>query len=397
MIPLLILIFLTFISLGLPDAVLGAAWPAMRADFGLPYGYAGVIAAITCAATVASSLLSARLVAWLGVGRLVFVSTLLTAAALVLYAYTSSLYWLLVVTIPLGFGGGAIDAAVNNYVSTHYRAGHLNLLHAFWGVGAMTGPLIIAHQLSPEPFWTIPFLAARGWQQGYLILGGVQFAIAVLLLLHLKSWRRPASSSDPARQETAVLSNRQALRQKGVMTQMIACFSYCALEIGTGLWLSSFLVVGYGLPASVAAFWVAMFYFGITGGRFLCGVISDRIQGTVLGRGGLALVGCGVGLTLMSRDVIFVQIGVVLIGLGCAPIFPAILHQTPKRFGAAASQTVMGLSMASAYLSVTITPLLIGLIATQHSIVILPQLLLVFGLSILFHTEKLNKMAGVAA
>ena len=382
MIPFLLVIFITFISLGLPDAVLGAAWPEMRGDFGLSLGYAGVIAAITCAATVCSSLLSARLVAWLGIGRLVLFSCFLTASALIAYSMTASIYVIVLVTIPLGFGGGAIDAAVNNFVSTHYRASHLNLLHGFWGVGAMTGPLIIAHTLS----------SGGGWQSGYLAIGLIQAAIGVLLLVKVKAWSIPSVSLSADEPSPAIISNQTAIGLRGVPAQMLACFSYCALEITTGLWIASFLVVQFELPISQAAFWSAMFYFGITGGRFISGVIADYFQGQVLAKIGMAVVALGVGFTLISEDLIFVQIGIILIGLGCAPIFPAILKEVPHRFGHDISQTIMGLSMASAYLSITISPLAIGWVASHVTLSILPQILLVFGLVLLMALTRLNKV-----
>ena len=382
MLPLLLVIFITFISLGLPDAVLGAAWPEMRGDFGLSLGFAGVIAAITCAATVCSSLLSARLVAWLGIGRLVLFSCFLTASALIAYSMTASIYVIVLVTIPLGFGGGAIDAAVNNFVSTHYRASHLNLLHGFWGIGAMTGPLIIAHYLS----------TGGGWQSGYLAIGLIQAAIGVLLLAKVKAWSTPSVSLSADEPSPAIISNQTAIGLRGVPAQMLACFSYCALEITTGLWIASFLVVQFELPVSQAAFWSAMFYFGITGGRFISGVIADYFQGQVLAKIGMAVVALGVGFTLISEDLIFVQIGIILIGLGCAPIFPAILKEVPHRFGHDISQTIMGLSMASAYLSITISPLAIGWVASHVTLSILPQILLVFGLVLLMALTKLNKV-----
>ena len=390
---LLVVIFITFISLGLPDAILGAAWPEMRSDFSLSIGYAGVIAAITCAATICSSLLSGRLVAWIGIGRLIFLSCLLTASALIAYSMTSSFYMLLMITLPLGFGGGAIDAAVNNYVSIHYRSGHLNMLHGFWGVGAMTGPLVVAYNLGN----------GHGWQISYLTLGLFQAIIAMALLFKIKAWSSSSISTHDADALTHDKSqsrsgaanpykgNRDALKLQGVPAQMLASFSYCALEITMGLWISSFLVMLFDLTIANAAFWVAIFYMGITGGRFLSGFIADYFDGLVLARIGIMILCCGLGAIILNKNLSLIQIGIVLTGLGCAPIFPAILKQTPLRFGQDYSQTIMGLSMASAYFSITITPLLIGWIASQTTLTILPQILVFFGAVLLASMESLNK------
>lgn len=397
MLPLIVVIFLTFISLGLPDAVLGAAWPEMRRDFGLPVGHAGVIAAVTCAATICSSLLSSRLVAWFGLGKLVFFSCLLTASALLAYSMTSSFYLLLLITIPLGFGGGAIDAAVNNFVSVHYRAGHLNMLHGFWGVGAMIGPLIVAQYLAQ----------GQGWQDGYLTLALFQAGIALILLFKLKAWSLPKQSLNTVSAMTSdqsekmsdtkkpYMTNKDALRLRGVTAQMLACFSYCALEITMGLWISSFLVVHFEMAISDAAFWAAVFYMGITGGRFISGAVADYIDGQILARIGIFILCSGLAFILLIGQLFFIQIGILLIGLGCAPIFPAILKETPSRFGHNYSQTIMGLSMASAYFSITITPLFIGWMAGLVTLSFLPQVLFIFGAVLLASTESLNKIKSI--
>ena len=397
MLPLIVVIFLTFISLGLPDAVLGAAWPEMRRDFGLPVGHAGVIAAVTCAATICSSLLSSRLVAWFGLGKLVFFSCLLTASALLAYSMTSSFYLLLLITIPLGFGGGAIDAAVNNFVSVHYRAGHLNMLHGFWGVGAMIGPLIVAQYLAQ----------GQGWQDGYLTLALFQAGIALILLFKLKAWSLPKQSLNTVSAMTSYqsekmsdtkkpyMTNKDALRLRGVPAQMLACFSYCALEITMGLWISSFLVVHFEMAISDAAFWAAVFYMGITGGRFISSAVADYIDGQILARIGIFILCSGLAFILLIGQLFFIQIGILLIGLGCAPIFPAILKETPSRFGHNYSQTIMGLSMASAYFSITITPLFIGWMAGLVTLSFLPQVLFIFGAVLLASTESLNKIKSI--
>ena len=362
----LALIYASFVSLGLPDAVLGAAWPVMGPELAVPDGYAGLASMVVAGGTVASSLLSDRLLGRFGTGRVTAASVGLTAAALLGYAVAPGFGWILVLAVPLGLGAGAVDAGLNHFVALHYGARHMNWLHCFWGLGAMLGPLVLAGVLETP----------GGWRTGYGILSAAQWALAVLLALTLPLWKRFGDDGGPARTAAPRPSPGRVLGRPGALAQLLAYFFYCAIEGTTGLWAASYLVRGRGVAAAVAAGWVSVYYLGITGGRFLSGCATRWCSTDSLIRLGEGLAMGGMALLALPLPVGVCPVGLCLIGLGYAPVYPGLMHQTPRRFGEDVSQTMIGMQMACAYLGSTLTPPLFGAMASALDVRALPWFLL---------------------
>ncbi|MEL0636067.1 MFS transporter [Marinomonas sp. TI.3.20] len=378
---LLCVIYLAFISLGLPDAVLGASWPVMGEVLNASPEFAGVVALIISAGTVMSSLLATRMIHYMGIGKLVALSVLLTAIALIGFSLAEHSWVLALLAIPLGVGGGAVDAALNNFVAVHFKAKHMNYLHSFWGVGAMTGPLIMAHYLTFQ----------NGWRDGYEIIAITQFSLVIVLFSALPLWKKmlfkTASEADVS---PPFVGNMAVLKKNGVWLQLMMFFCYCAIESGTGLWAASFLTTQRSITAGDAAFWVAMYYMGITLGRFLCGAITEKMPEETLVRLGVIGILLGCIMLVLTLSAMWAKFGLILIGLGCAPIYPNTIHMTPKRFGSAASQAIISLSMAVAYMGIMAVPPLLGVVANLVGFVSFPIILLLLGAIILFTTERLR-------
>ncbi|WP_246611960.1 MFS transporter [Agarivorans aestuarii] len=323
MLLLLAIIYLAFISLGLPDSLLGSSWPIMRGDLNASLEFAGVISIVVSAGTVVSSLLSTRVTHRFGTGKVVAFSVLMTALALFGFSLSLNPWVLVLLAVPLGLGAGAVDAALNNFVAINYKAKHMNYLHSFWGVGATAGPLIMALYLSQ----------LQGWREGYATISYIQFALVAVLLLALPLWKRATSESLAAGgEQPAPISNRNAVTIKGVKLQLLTFFCYCSLEAGTGLWAASYLISKQQVSAANAAFWTAMYFLGITLGRFICGFVSERIAEDKLVRAGVLSILVGVVLLLIPGGAMLAKIGLMLIGFGCAPIYPNTIHLTPQRF-----------------------------------------------------------------
>lgn len=386
MISLLIVIYLSFISLGLPDSLLGSAWPVMRADLGADFTVAGYIIMTVQACTIVSSLLSNRLLLRFGTGRITLVSVAMTAAALFGYSLAPSVGWLFVCAVPLGFGGGNVDAALNHFVAQHYAAKHMSWLHCFWGVGATTGPAIMALMLAQ----------GAGWRTGYTTIAIIQAVLVVVLLLSLPLWKRaaPAPTAAPADEAEAsapVRGNREALRVPLVKLALVSFVFFCATETTAGLWTSSYLVATHGVSGAEAARAVSLFYGGITGGRFISGFLAMTLASHVLIRAGQLTCVLGAGLLMLPISPTVAVAGIALIGLGTAPIFPSMLHETPRRFGAAAAQAVMGLQMAFAYVGSTCFPPLFGALASRTGLALFPYYLLACSVAMLAASEVLQR------
>lgn len=369
---LLVLIYLAFIGLGLPDSLLGAAWPQLRIDIGAPLSGAGMVSMIVTAGTIVSSLVSARVIRRFGTGKVTAVSTALTAAALLGYAFAPAYCWLCIMAIPLGLGAGAVDAALNNFVALHYKAHHMSWLHCFWGLGATAGPILLS-----------VFLARpQGWRTGIRSIGLLQLALVVVLTVSLPLWRKVTEKNEIGSDATSEpVSNREALRLRGLPAALLTFFCYCGAELGCGLWASSFLVASRGVAPAQAAGWVSLYYAGITAGRFFSGFAMHRLTCPAMIRlGGLtSLAGCV--MLVLPLPTVFSAVALVLIGLGCAPVYPCMIHETPARFGEANSQTAMGLQMATAYCGSTLMPPLLGLLAQLVSVTVFPWFLMIlFGL-----------------
>lgn len=369
---LLVLIYLAFIGLGLPDSLLGAAWPQLRIDIGAPLSGAGMVSMIVTAGTIVSSLVSARVIRRFGTGKVTAVSTALTAAALLGYAFAPAYWWLCIMAIPLGLGAGAVDAALNNFVALHYKAHHMSWLHCFWGLGATAGPILLS----------VFLVRPQGWRTGIRSIGLLQLALVVVLTVSLPLWRKVTEKNEIGSDATSEpVSNREALRLRGLPAALLTFFCYCGAELSCGLWASSFLVASRGVAPAQAAGWVSLYYAGITAGRFFSGFAMHRLTCPAMIRlGGLtSLAGCV--MLVLPLPTVFSAVALVLIGLGCAPVYPCMIHETPARFGEANSQTAMGLQMATAYCGSTLMPPLLGLLAQLVSVAVFPWFLMVlFGL-----------------
>lgn len=380
---LLAVIYLAFIGLGLPDSLLGAAWPMIYPQFGVSVSSMGIISMIISAGTICSSLNSSRLTRALGAGRVTVLSTALTAIALLGFGLSRSLWQLCLWAVPYGLGAGSVDAALNNYVALHYASRHMSWLHCMWGVGTIIGPSLMSLALT----------GGFGWGGGYLLTALVQGLIVAVLLLSLPLWGRRSTQEEPAA-ETASLSLREVLAIPGAKEAMLCFFGYCALESTAGLWAASYLTLARGVPAQTAAGCAALFYLGITAGRAASGWIAPRLGDDGMIRLGLGGIGLGLAALVLPGPQVLALAGLVVIGLGCAPIYPSIIHSTPAHFGAARSQAVIGVQMASAYVGSMAMPPLFGLMARQITPALFPlYLLALLGLMAWMHHQLVRKAA----
>lgn len=380
---LLGVIYLAFISLGLPDSLLGSAWPSIYGELGVPVSYAGIISMIISAGTIVSSLNSDRLTHKLGPGRVTAVSVAMTALALFGFS-TSSAFWMLCLwAIPYGLGAGSVDAALNNYVALHYASRHMSWLHCMWGVGTLVGPNLISYALS----------GGQGWQMGYRLISLMQLALTVVLVVSLPLWKRQAAARED---ETSaqVLRLGQVAKIPGAKSAVLGFFCYCALEQTAGLWAGSYMVLHSGLSAERAARLVGLFYIGITAGRAACGFMTTALGDVRMIRLGqvVILAGCAALLLPVGWSV---QVGLVLVGLGCAPIYPSIIHATPARFGAGRSQSLIGLQMASAYVGTCVMPPVFGFLSEHLSIGLFPFYLLAILVVMVCSNERANRITGL--
>lgn len=381
---LLALIYLAFISLGLPDALLGSAWPTIYPILGVPVSYAGVVSMIIAGGTIISSLNAGRVIRRFGTGLVTAVSVLMTAVALFGFSFSSEFWMLCLWAIPYGLGAGAVDTALNNFVALHYASRHMSWLHCFWGVGASIGPYIMGYSLSTR----------NSWEGGYTIVGIFQIILTAILFFSLPVWNKQAQvKSEGNSIHHRHLSIREALQIRGVKQVLLGFFGYCALETTTGLWASSYLVLNRGIAVEAAARWASLFYLGITFGRFLNGFITDRVGNRNMIRIGLAVISVGLLAVIAPvKNDLVPLIGLVVIGLGCAPIYPCIIHETPRSFGEENSQAIIGIQMASAYTGSTFMPPVFGFLAKSFTIALYPFYLLLFLGLMVFMTEWLNRL-----
>jgi len=382
---LLTIIYIAFISLGLPDALLGSAWPVMQAHLDVPIHYAGIVSMIIAAGTIVSSLMSDRLTKKMGVGLITAVSVFMTAMALFGFSVSDSFWMLCLWAIPYGLGAGAVDAAINNYVAVHYTSRHMNWLHCFWGIGAMTGPYIMG------------FYLTRGleWNSAYRAVALIQIIFSVAVFISLPLWKKREQDSSGKPAPTKRLS--QVLRIKGVKYILLAFFGYCALESTTGLWASTYLVYHRGIGAETAALFASLFFMGITAGRFISGFISNKLGDKLMIKIGISLIFVGiVAVWLPLRTDLLSLAGLMIIGLGCAPVYPAIIHSTPENFGVENSQAIVGVQMASAYTGSALMPPLFGVIAGTAGMHIYPIILLGFAVLMLAMIVLLNKSIAIS-
>lgn len=381
---LLAIIYLSFISLGLPDALLGAAWPIMHVDLGVPVSLAGGISLIISAGTVVSSLMSDRMTKWLGAGKVTAFSVAMTALALFGFS-TSRSYWLLCLwAIPYGLGAGSVDASLNNYVALHYSSRVMSWLHCMWGLGASVGPYIMG----------IALTGGMGWNLGYGIISALQVVLTAALFLSLPLWKKRKDEPGENGEKAKPLTLKQIYSIRGAKEIMVAFFCYCALEQTAMLWGSSYLVMHVGMDEEIAAKLASLFVIGITVGRFLSGFLTARINDINMIRLGQGIITAGVVVMLLPFGEMVSMAGLLMIGLGCAPVYPCVIHSTPDHFGEENSQAIIGVQMASAYVGICIMPPLFGIIANHISASLLPFYLIAINVVMTVMCERLNRKCG---
>ena len=385
---LLLIIYLAFISLGLPDSLLGSAWPAMYQEFSVPVSYAGGISMIIAVGTIVSSLQSDRLTRQWGTGKVTAASVCMTAVALFGFSVSHSYAALCLWAIPYGLGAGSVDASLNNYVALHYASRHMSWLHCMWGVGASLGPYVMGYALT----------GGQGWNMGYRYIAVLQIALTAILIFSLPLWKKQGGNTTEqtdGKETTKPLSLRQIIQIPGAKEVMITFFCYCALEQTTGLWASSYLVLRRGLSPETAAGFASLFFIGITVGRALSGFLTLKLNDTQMIRLGQGFILSGIALLLLPFGNTGSLSGLILIGLGCAPVYPSIIHATPEHFGADQSQAMIGVQMASAYVGTCFMPPIFGFIANHISVSLFPfYLLSILALMAAMHEKMLPKVSA---
>lgn len=378
---LLALIYLAFISLGLPDSLLGAGWPVMHTELGVSVSFMGIISMVISGGTIVSSLLSDKLTHKFGTRTVTVTSVLLTVAALFGFSFSGSFSMLIIFAVPYGLGAGAIDAALNNYVALHYKAKHMSWLHCFWGVGAIISPFIMSFALKN-----------LNWNSGYRIVGFIQLAIALLLLVTLPVWKINKTESTA---DTNRVGLTAALKIKGVPFLLIGFFAYCAAEATAMYWASTYFTEVKGISGDRAASFAALFYIGITLGRFASGFITERLGDRRMILLGTGILACGIMILLIPVQSYMTAFAAFLvIGFGCAPIYPCIIHSTPANFGAENSGAIIGIQMASAYVGSTFIPPLFGLFGNAVGFSVMPVYLLAFFALMIIMTEATFRITG---
>ncbi len=371
---LLALIYLAFISLGLPDSLLGSGWPSMHLELGVPVSCMGIVSMVISGGTIVSSLLSDRLTRKLGTPVVTVVSVFLTVAALFGFSVSNRFPMLILFAVPYGLGAGAIDAALNNYIALYYKAKHMSWLHCFWGVGTIISPFIMSYALTNLT-----------WKSGYRIVGFLQLAIALLLLITLPVWKINKSKTEEKDKSIGLVG---ALKIKGVPTLLIGFFAYCAIEATTMQWASTYFVEVKGIGAERAAGLASLFYIGITVGRFVSGFITDKIGDRGMIRIGTSILILGIAaLFIPTKSFAVAFVSFLVIGFGCGPIYPCIIHSTPYNFGAENSGAIIGIQMASAYVGSTFIPPIFGLLGNSVSFSIMPLYLLSFVVLMIIMVE----------
>ena len=376
---LLPIIYVAFISLGLPDSLLGSAWPSMYPQLGVPVSYAGIIYMIISLGTIISSLNSDRLTRALGTGKVTAISVGMTAAALFGFSVSGQFWMLCLWAIPYGLGAGSVDAALNNYVALHYESRHMSWLHCMWGIGTMISPMVMGAALA----------GGMPWTSGYRYIALFQILLTAVLFVSLPLWQKRTVGTSGEEAAPTALTFGQVLHLPGAKEVMLCFFCYCALETTAGLWASSYLTLSRGVPAGTAASFASLFYIGITAGRAACGFLTLKFNDVQMIRMGHGILAVGVLALLVPGPQVLALAGLVLVGLGCAPIYPSIIHSTPDHFGAERSQAVIGIQMASAYVGNLAMPPLFGLLANNITPALFPFYLLVLLLLMVFMHEQL--------
>lgn len=364
---LLILIYIAFISLGLPDSLLGSGWPAIHLELNIDNSYMGFVSMVISFGTIISSLLSSKLISRIGTRFVTLGSVFLTVIALFGFSFSKEFWMLIVFAIPYGLGAGAVDSALNSYVAVHYKAKHMSWLHCFWGAGTIISPFIMGYALT-----------SSSWQDGYRIVGFIQLGIALLLFVTLPVWKVNKSEEE---KQTKQVSTFSCLKIKGVIFVLIGFFAYCALEATAMQWASTYFVEVKGVDKERSAMLASLFYIGITFGRFISGFFIDKI-----GDKKAIIIGCSflfLGIILLSLPINCFPLAIssfIILGFGCGPIYPCFIHSTPTNFGNENSSSIVGLEMTSAYIGTTFMSPLFGLLGNRFGFKIMPIYLIFFAL-----------------
>ncbi|MBQ7603698.1 MAG: MFS transporter [Clostridia bacterium] len=380
---LTIVIYVAFVSLGLPDSLLGSAWPVMHGDIGAAVSAAGAVSMIISVCTIISSLFSVRIVKRIGSGLLVAISVLTTSVAMICFSFATSVWQLFIFAIPYGLGAGAIDSCLNNYVALHLSARHMSWLHCCWGIGATVSPYIMGFSLGTE----------ASWHGGYRFVALIQLIIAVSMFAAVPLWKKSERSLEDggADSEQIVLSIPGVFRLKGVAAFFLGFLFYCALENLPMVWASTYFCDVYGTDSEKAAFFASMFYIGMTVSRLFCGFISEKLGDRLLIRGGLlSALAASLLISAPLRNSIPAAVGFVLAGIGCGPVYPCIIHSTPSYFGRKYSGSIIGVQMGFAYIGTTSAPYLFGKLSEFLSMRSLPFVMVAFAALSLFFTEYTN-------
>lgn len=377
---LLSIIYLAFISLGLPDSLLGASWPTLHVSFDVPISYMGIISMIISLGTVLSSLFSERLTARFGTRIVTTASVLLTAVALFGFSTVTEFYQICLLGIPYGLGAGAIDAALNNYVASHYNSRHMSWLHCFWGVGTIISPYIMSFAL-----------VNSGWQNGYRTVSYIQLGIFIIMLIAMPLWKVNSDKFEGQEEKKAPLGIRGAMKIKGVPYVLLGFFAYCAAECTAMLWASSYLEDAIGLTKDEAAAFGSLFFIGITLGRFVSGFITEKLGDMRMIRLGTIIALTGTALTVIPVEICGI-LGFIIMGIGCAPIYPCIIHMTPNNFGKDNSAAIIGIQMASAYIGGLLAPAAFGIVADNISLRLMPLYLAFFFILMITMLAKTTKI-----
>lgn len=381
---LLPVIYLTFVGLGLPDSALGAAWPSMYGGLGAGVSWAGLVSAIICLGTIVSSVASVFVVRRLGTGKTSAVSVVMTAAGLMGFSLCTEFWQLCLWAVPYGLGAGAIDAALNSYVAIHYASRHMSWLHCMWGVGCSTGPVVMGYAINHST-----------WNNGYRTIALFQIVLTLILFFSLPLWQKP--SADASADENSVPEQRsfsRLIRVPGVKEVLTCFFCYCAVESTAGMWAASYCTLFRGIDAKRAASWASLFYVGITIGRFFCGFITMKLNDQKMIRLGQAVIAVGTILMLLPLGDSLLFIGLILIGLGCAPIYPSIIHETPANFGADLSQGIIGIQMAFAYVGTCLMPPVFGVLGQHISFGLYPVFLMAILILMVVMAERMHRVTA---
>ena len=378
---LLAIIYLSFISLGLPDALLGAAWPTMSTELGVPISWAGAISMIIAGGTIVSSLLSDRVTRRFGTARVTAFSVAMTALALFGFSISRAYWMFLIWAIPYGLGAGSIDAALNNYVAIHYASRHMSWLHCMWGLGASVGPYIMGFALT----------GGLGWHMGYRYVSVIQILLTVALFFSIPLWKRRDRNASSGENSGKALNMGQIFAIPGAREVLIAFFCYCAAEQTAILWGSTYLVNCHGMAKETAASLGGLYLLGLTIGRALSGFLTYKLNDENMIRLGGGIMLLGVVVMMLPFGSTVAMAGLLLIGLGCAPVYPCVIHSTPAHFGEENSQALIGVQMAAAYVGILVMPPVFGLIANYISASLLPWYLGAITVLMILMCEKLNK------